>query len=318
MALAGVSARLVYLRGSGAERCPSEAVVRGAVGARLGYDPFLGDARDSLFVEIQRRGHAFHIVAKLIDSNNLPRGARDMVVPGDDCSVAIDALGLSLSLTLDPTSIFGARAAPDTSDRRDAAPQPPAPSSPTPAAEPGPVPVIAAAPAPAAPPPARAAVQVSGGAIGSFHAAPSATAGATLSVGLAWRTWSVDLEARADAPTTGESGSAPITVRSWIVAGSLVPCGHAGFAYGCVEVGAGMLGATARNVAVPFVSYAPWVATGARAGVEAPVAPRWWLRAYVQVLATLTRDTLWVDGTLAYTVPRWSAGLGLALAWRSR
>jgi hypothetical protein len=49
------SARLVYVRGPGAEDCPGEQAIRAAVGARLGYDPFLAWARDTMFVEIQRR-----------------------------------------------------------------------------------------------------------------------------------------------------------------------------------------------------------------------------------------------------------------------
>lgn len=35
---ASPSARLVYVRGAGAEACPDEATLRGAVKQRLGYD----------------------------------------------------------------------------------------------------------------------------------------------------------------------------------------------------------------------------------------------------------------------------------------
>ena len=69
-------AGLVYLRGPGAEQCPGEAAIRGAVSSRLGYDPFFAWARDTLFTEIDRSGDAFRAVVKLVDANNLQRGAR--------------------------------------------------------------------------------------------------------------------------------------------------------------------------------------------------------------------------------------------------
>ena len=73
-ACAAPSARLVYVRGPGAERCPSEAAVRAAVSARLGYDPFFDWARETIFVEIQRGPRAFRVLVKLVGADNLQRG----------------------------------------------------------------------------------------------------------------------------------------------------------------------------------------------------------------------------------------------------
>jgi hypothetical protein len=41
------------------------------------------------------RSSAFRAVVKLVDENNLQRGSREISVQGDDCSVVIDALGLT-------------------------------------------------------------------------------------------------------------------------------------------------------------------------------------------------------------------------------
>src|SRR5262245_23079712 len=79
-ARAAASARLVYLRGPGAEQCPAEDAVRAAVRARLGYDPFFTWARDTLFLEITGSGHAFRTVIKLVADDNRQRGARDIAV----------------------------------------------------------------------------------------------------------------------------------------------------------------------------------------------------------------------------------------------
>ena len=48
VAWAAASARLVYVRGPGAEECPGEEALRAAVGTRLGYDPFFAWAPDTL------------------------------------------------------------------------------------------------------------------------------------------------------------------------------------------------------------------------------------------------------------------------------
>ena len=40
------------------------------------------------------------------------------------------------------------------------------------------------------------------------------------------------------------------------------------------------------------------------------------LRAYAELLDTLTRNSLTIDGALAYSFAPWSGGLGAELAWR--
>ena len=50
-------AHLLYVREAGAERCPDEAEVRGVVTGRLGYDPFLDGALNTVSVTLQRAPH---------------------------------------------------------------------------------------------------------------------------------------------------------------------------------------------------------------------------------------------------------------------
>ncbi|MGH7434358.1 MAG: hypothetical protein ACRENE_01645, partial [Polyangiaceae bacterium] len=94
---AAASARLVYVRGPGAEQCPGEPAVRAAVSVRLGYDPFFAWAHDTLFAEITRTEGTFHVELKLVDDSNMLRGARQIAMAGSDCSAAIDAAGLTIS-----------------------------------------------------------------------------------------------------------------------------------------------------------------------------------------------------------------------------
>ena len=314
-ALASASAHLVYLRGPGAEQCAGEQALRAAVSARLGYDPFFAWAHETLFAEIQHADGGFRAVVKLVDENNLQRGAREISVEGDDCSAVIDAMGLTISLTIDPSSIIG--------------PAGETPASLHPAPEPsvdvtGVTPRRAPAPSEATVPPRWRALALSlhagAGLVGSVNAAPSPTAGATVFIGLSWRALSLDVEGRADYPTTGD-GDVPAVgrVRSWLFAGSIVPCIHIGPAFGCVVAGAGTLGASAQNVSHPAEKYGPWSAVGGRLGVEwAPFGPPLSLRASAELLGVLTRDTLYVDNTPVYPVPPWSADVALAAAWRFR
>jgi hypothetical protein len=76
--LAGASARLVYVRGSSAEDCPSETAIRAAVRARLGYDPFFPWAHDTMYVEASRSEGTIRIQVKLVGEDNSLRGARDL------------------------------------------------------------------------------------------------------------------------------------------------------------------------------------------------------------------------------------------------
>jgi hypothetical protein len=308
---AGASAHLVYVRGPGAEECPGENAVRAAVGARLGYDPFFAWAHDTLFAEISRADGAFLVDLKLVDDRSMLRGARQISVTASDCAAAIDAMALTVSLTIDPSSLVS-----------------PAPASPAPASAAPPPPTVDVEPEPPLPPAAsperpasaRHAQSLSGhvglGALGSVGAAPSATVGAVAFAGVSWRMLSLDLEGRADLPGTGAGQDTSARVRSWLVAGSVVPCAHLGVSFGCLVVSGGSLGATSVGTATPRTDHAPWWALGPRAGAELPLGGGLSVRAYAELLATTTRNALSLDGAVAYRFSPWSGGLGADLAWR--
>jgi hypothetical protein len=307
-AQAAASAHLVYVRGPGAEECPGEHAIRAAVGTRLGYDPFFPWARDTLFTEITRSDGEFHVDLKLVDDRNLLRGARQISVTATDCAAAIDAIGLTISLTIDPASLLRP------------APTPPV-AAPAPEVQPElplpdpPMPRDVVSPSPRSPP-ERIHGRIGVGAVGSVGAAPAATLGPTLSAGASWRSLSLDVEGRADLPAAGAAQETSARVRSWLIVGSLVPCLHLGGPFGCVVFSGGTLGATSVGTAAPHTDHAPWWAAGLRAGAEISLQGPLSLRAYAELLATLTRDRLSIDGAPAYTFAPWSGGLGAELAWR--
>jgi hypothetical protein len=313
-AFGGASARLVYVRGPGAEQCPGEQAVRAAVLARLGYDPFFAWAHDTLFVDLLRLGGTFRVELKLVGDDNLQRGARSLKVHGSDCAAVVEAMALTISLTIDPESVM--RGAPPAASAASA------PAAPTPPPAPGPGPSAAPTPAPSHTPtatpqadgePSPIRLHAGGGVGTSLATAPSVAASGTVFVGLWWRKVSLDLEMRADIPAAGD-GRFGIRVQSWTAGGSLVPCLHLGVLYGCGVASLGWLTATSLS-GVGFTNGAPWVAAGPRVGVEVEVSPRVALRAWAEVLADLTRNSLWFGGRDVYDLGPVSGGGGVAVAY---
>jgi hypothetical protein len=320
-AQAAASARLVYVRGPGAEACPGEQAVRSAVKARLGYDPFFAWAHDTLFAEISRKDTAFHAEIKLVDDASMLRGARDLVVAGGDCTAVIDAMALTVSLTIDPSSLIGG---PAPAPRPEPAPAPPPLQAPS--AEPGPETASQAAapldshlaeqPRSTTPPGPPVSAHAGLGALSAVGTAPSATAGGTVFVGVAWRWLSLDLEGRADLPATGASDSSPARFRSQLLVASLLGCAHYGVVFACPVASGGRMSATSVGTIAPREQQAPWWGAGARGGAELDLGAGFSLRAYAELLAALTPYTLALDGAGVYSFPRWSGDVGIGVAWR--
>jgi hypothetical protein len=287
----------------------------------LGYDPFFAWSRDTLFVGITHRGALFQIEIKLVDDANRQRGSRDIAVAGDACADVIDALGLTISLVIDPSNVAGF-----TPPESAGSPSPPAPA-PGPADE---APVDRTAPVAQPPPKERLQPVVAErshslsalaavGILGSVGAAPAPAVGGTLSFGLRWRAISLHLEGRADAPATGASELRGVSASSWLVVGSIVPCVYfdVGFmGFGCAVASFGALGATSHGVPVTTDQYAPWLALGARAGAEFTLSAPLAVRFYGELLGTPTRYELRVDGEPALQFGAWSTALGSSLVWR--
>jgi hypothetical protein len=225
---ANPSARLLYVRGPGADLCPNEDAVRASVAARLGYDPFFLSAPTTILVEIARDGDRFAARVKLIDSHGVERGTRRLATPTGDCADLIGTLSLTISLVIDPVSLAVAPAAPDPS--AEAPVPPPPPAAPVPVA----VPAAAAERSPA--PPRADAMRFFAGVsvLGSLGSALAPTAGAAV-FGGARRGWgSLRVEARGDLPA---SATTPPAARSWALVASAVPCAHWRSAFACATVG---------------------------------------------------------------------------------
>lgn len=125
-ALASPSARLTYLRGSGAESCPDEGALRSAVASRLGYDPFFPAANKSVVAEVSRADKGFRGRVVILDEKGLSRGERVFPPSGQDCAETVRAMALAISIAIDDLSAES--------------PPPEEPSAPQPSPSPSPSP----------------------------------------------------------------------------------------------------------------------------------------------------------------------------------
>ena len=296
-ARANPSARLVYVRGPGADLCPNEDAVRKAVAARLGYDPFFLSAPTTIFVEASRDGDRFVAVVKLVDDQGVERGMRHLQSHTRDCGDLIGTLALTISLVVDPVSLASAPNPPDKSAEAPVAPPaPPLPPVALPAQRTDPPQVALPSHPLATPEAARRADAMTffAGvtALGSVGSALAPTAGAAV-FGGARRGWaSLQVEARADLPA---SAPGPPAARSWALLASLVPCAHRLRAFACGTIGLESIHATG-NAAAPRSAETLVAFAGGRLGVDLAATERFALAAFAGGFVPFQRPRIEIDG----------------------
>lgn len=352
-AQAGASARLVYVRGPGAEGCPTEQEVRAAVRARLGYDPFFPWAHETLVVEIAGAAEGFRVQLQLIDADNRLEGARGLSVRQRDCAAAVDALALTISLTIDPASLVGRSAAEepsttpatrpesspgDASSESGAASRPTAPgaaddagvgetradasrmASDVNASEPSDTDASTVSARVDVPVSARQEMpleaQIGLGVEGSLGRAPGAALGGLAFGSLRWRLLEVDLQAGADLPATGSADIGPVRVQSWLISGAVAPCLRIGWVVGCGVATWGLLTATSVGATHPSRASAEWWALGPRAGLQLPLSSRVSLRAWGELLWAPTPDWLDLNGQQIFSFRAISGDMVVAVGWQ--
>jgi hypothetical protein len=312
---ANPSARLVYVRGPGADRCPNEDVVRTSVAARIGYDPFFLAAPTTIFVEVSREGDRFAALVKLIDNQGVERGMRHLATHSPDCADLIGTLALTISLVIDPVSLA---TAPIRTDSSAVAPSPPstpvAPVVVTPVPT-GAVPVlvpIAPATAPEAPrssPSADGASFFAGvSVLGSLGSALAPTAGAVAFGGARWRWVSLRIEARGDLPASART---PPPARSWTVAASAVPCAYWHTAFACAALGVESIQATG-DAAAPRNAETLVAVAGGRLGVEIAATEGFAFAAFAEGLVPLQRPRIEIDGVTVHHFSPVAGDVGLS------
>jgi hypothetical protein len=127
--------------------------------------------------------------------------------------------------------------------------------------------------------------------------------------------WSAGVEARADLPSSGASPIAG-TVSTWLLAGGLAPCFHLGPAFGCAVGELGWLHGDGSDVRYPSSGSGLFAAVGPRIGVEVPLSAWLSLRLRADLLASLSRSIVMLDGGTAWHEPQATGTLGAGFAVR--
>lgn len=312
------TARLIYLRGEGAEKCPSEDELRKAVVQRLGYDPFFPVAKVTLVAEVERRDKGgFTGKVKVIDADGLLVGTRVIPSASSECAELVRVLALNLSITVDDLALLLPEkdAGTPTVEVKDA---PEVAAQPAPAQTPAPG--SAKDPAPAespdeAKPSARtvfpeAAVLL----LGAAGKTPAVTLGLGASLGLRVKAFRVSGELVALLPSEGSEGGNK--GRAQVTEGTLAFCYHLALPYACAKGSVGSLEGSGALIESPKTGRALVAGAGIEAGAEFPLTEHLLLRALADVRFALVRPRIDVSGTPVFRTPPASLTLGFAAVVR--
>ncbi|HVT10238.1 MAG TPA: hypothetical protein VHO67_22415 [Polyangia bacterium] len=313
---AGESAvHLVYMRGAGAERCPSQAELQQGVIARLGRDPFWGGGARPVWLTISRSGAELVATIAVQAEDGGPAQVRAVTSRRHECAELAAAVELALAIAIDPDAALGVSpAAPsDSPERVERASRPARLPDPAAGASESPTRVTSTPGRTAAAGDASGYGWFAGAALlVSSGSAPALSAGVALDVGARRRDWSLMLEGRADYPSEAPMRNGAGAVAASPVLAAVVPCRHLRWFAGCLVAAAGMLFGSARGVPDAHVDVTPYLASGVRLATEFALGTRFALGARVDLLATLTPTHLRVDGMDVWRTPAASATLGIS------
>jgi len=286
-------ARLVYVRGAGAETCPVEVDLRVWVLARLGYDPFSPQASRVVVARIEARSGALHGNVELVDAQGLTSGQRSMSSSPERCPELARAMALSISLAIDP-------------ERASQAP-PTLPSVPQDSEPPS-----AAAP-PESPPPREAPVapaKPGGSALAGM--AVMATSGALPGLGLGglgyvgWRAsrLAVTLEGRAQQAFFGREVGRSGRLSGSLIGAGVAACGQASSDFSaCLAAVAAAQRLSSSAVAVPGASTGLFVGVGPRLLWRKSLGRGYGLSVGLEGLVNLSRNTARFSEVDVWTAP---------------
>ena len=311
------TAKLTYTRGAGASDCPDDDVIRAGVAARLGYEPFDDRAERVVTATVSRTGHVLEARILIAGADGKAAAERKLTSRQSDCAELASAMELAISIAIDPLAGSRPRAAP---------PAPPPAPTPPPAPPPPPRVIVvrepAPPPAPAPPPPApRVPIvfQVRLGGLGTLGSAPAAAVGGTVQASVRRGWFSIGLEGRGDLAQTTEldyNGRQVGDFQTSTLMGSLVPCAFRGVLEGCALLSAGQIRASSRGLAMPQQVTAPFLAVGARVGLEIPLGSVLSWGAHLDVLAPISETVLRIGGQPVWTSPAISGALGVTIGAR--
>lgn len=293
------SAKLVYVRGQGAETCPGEMELRMSVAHRLGYDPFNTGSRRTIMAVVEGNDERLTARMELVDEQGVSQGERKLEAAADRCGDLIRALALSMSIAIDPEHTGPDPNAPPLfrfekpagESRADSSAEEPAPRE-----ESRDAPLFL-----------RFGL---GGQVG-LGTAPAPAAGLLVIGSARYRDFSAALEYRVDAQASRVLANGA-RIESSLMTGNVAPCFHHGPGLACGVFSFGVVQATSDS-AHPEDDAALYAAAGIRVGTEWQLPHPLILRTHADLLGALTRPHIELDAENVWEMPAVSGSLGLSL-----
>ncbi len=301
--------QLRFRRGKGTEQCPDAAAIRAEVERRLGYDPFVPTADNTIVVTIDRETDQLMGRVQLVDADGTVRGLRSVATDVDRCEDLISTMALTISLAIDPAHVAGSAASGAASSVPPPSTSPPFTSPPStsppftsPPIDAGAAQVEGPVSTPPAPQPssatreARAARVVEDGApggkstpirwalgiggFGSYPIHPGLAAGPLVLMTGRIANTSLALDLRGDVPSRG--GGWPF--QSHMLLLNIAPCLHGDPVFACAVVSPGIYVASEITD-----GWAPILLTGIRLGAEIPLKERLAIQVHLDTLLSAIR-----------------------------
>ena len=294
------AARIQYTLGAGTETCADDESLRRAVSAQLGYDPFRENAALAIVASVSEKNGIFH---GRVEVRNAPEPPRIRDLDSRDCAALLSAMALTIGVAIDPLTLNGPPSSVSTAPPS-APPETAKPSAPT-----GNEATVNSAnrePDLAQDPPR---FQASLGGHAALGAAPLLSAGIDGGVAVRWLLVSLSLEGRVNLPSTARLSSGGDVVVS-LQMGRFVPCVRRGLLVACVLAGVGAIRAGSERVTNPRADVNFYADVGVRAGLEIPISETFAVRPQIDLVAPLTRPTIYHNGVGFWTVPALSGALG--------
>lgn len=286
---------------AGAASCPGEDLLRRELARRIGYDPFAPDAAGApagrVRAVIARRGTGLAVTSEYVDALGLSRWTRVHAVAGTtarDCEQAMEDLAVDLQVEF---PLF----------RR---PLPaPSPVAPLPPSQPRLAPPLVTPESPPSRPRSTGQhLEIGAGAFAAAGVSPAVTLGGVVHLGVGVfpfgrdRPWlSFAVEGRADAPAS----SGPGGLRTSLLAGSAIACGHEDLftgprgvtwaVLGCMLGTVGRVHGWSQGVSRPVSLGAAYAGVGPRFGIEARLGSLAAIRVQGDVLPTVLPARLLLD-----------------------
>lgn len=308
-----LTVRLEYAAGAS---CPDAADFKGAVIARLGYDPFTDTAPERVLVHVVPRGSAFEGRIEWRDGSGNWAGEQSFPSVITDCPRLVRTMGFALAVQIQ--LLAKANADPATRVDADTAPPPNGPAAtdanqPMPTAPPPPEATAVSAAITAAPPanaPRPTFAMGAGPAVGFGMSSAPVLLGRLFGA-VAWPHAAVEIGAVASLPaTTRRADGAGFSQQHLL--GTVAACATATPWNGCALINAGAVHMAGENIDRPTSATVPIVEAGVRGAINQRLARRAVISVHADGLVNLTRWTGRLDQVPVWTAPRFAAAFGIA------